>query len=452
MNNTFRFLYMSGADAETDQTKTPPVMPDYFLMRAGKTCQLCDYIHILLGEGFHIADEEAVNIKVGIFDDGMPGFKVQRESGHSTSADGSMIAIRHTNAPPEILGFCGEPLDLGDSDKIQLVEHTENAKGQYAALSHRWRSKQEHNLCTYLCNIEDRKKELRLSDLPMRFQDAVTVMRQLGVRFLWIDSLCIIQPHGEAMNSCPHGCSEGCRDWDSEREKVEDYYGSAYCVLAATCATKCDEDESFLEISKQGLNARGTPGCPLNDFDRHVANTELNTRDWVFQERALARRTIHFARNQAAEARLLSDSNFPEVGKKQFDGNQLDLVQCIFWYPTQHTKRIDAVDFDVPSWSWMAYLGEICWPKIPFEKVTWNRDVQIQDSSGNTRLTIQAPAIYPELRDLALSQAQSGDYQDRTRTLKKWQEMLHMVNFDHGFAFPAMSVEISNSEYAQTSR
>ncbi|SCO87715.1 uncharacterized protein FRV6_11842 [Fusarium oxysporum] len=32
-NKPFRFLYMSGADAETDQTKTPPVMPEYFLMR-----------------------------------------------------------------------------------------------------------------------------------------------------------------------------------------------------------------------------------------------------------------------------------------------------------------------------------------------------------------------------------------------------------------------------------
>ncbi|KAF5573674.1 uncharacterized protein FSUBG_14102 [Fusarium subglutinans] len=31
-NKPFRFLYMSGADAETDQTKTPSVMPDYFLM------------------------------------------------------------------------------------------------------------------------------------------------------------------------------------------------------------------------------------------------------------------------------------------------------------------------------------------------------------------------------------------------------------------------------------
>lgn len=29
----FRFLYMSGADAERDQTKTPKFMPEYFLMR-----------------------------------------------------------------------------------------------------------------------------------------------------------------------------------------------------------------------------------------------------------------------------------------------------------------------------------------------------------------------------------------------------------------------------------
>jgi hypothetical protein len=39
-NKPFRFLYMSGADAETDQTKTPPVMPEYFLMRVGSSLNI----------------------------------------------------------------------------------------------------------------------------------------------------------------------------------------------------------------------------------------------------------------------------------------------------------------------------------------------------------------------------------------------------------------------------
>jgi hypothetical protein len=39
----FRFVYMSGADAERDQTKTSPFLPDYFLMRVSFTCFLKDW-------------------------------------------------------------------------------------------------------------------------------------------------------------------------------------------------------------------------------------------------------------------------------------------------------------------------------------------------------------------------------------------------------------------------
>lgn len=61
----------------------------------------------------------------------------------------------------------------------------------YVALSHCWGSSQiiqttKATIGTFRCGIE-------LWSLSKTFQDAVYICRRLGVRYLWIDSLCIIQ-------------------------------------------------------------------------------------------------------------------------------------------------------------------------------------------------------------------------------------------------------------------
>jgi hypothetical protein len=42
-------------------------------------------------------------------------------------------------------------------------------------------------------NLEARMAGIDVSTLPKTFQDAVKITRDLGLRYLWIDSLCIIQ-------------------------------------------------------------------------------------------------------------------------------------------------------------------------------------------------------------------------------------------------------------------
>lgn len=54
--------------------------------------------------------------------------------------------------------------------------------------------------------IEDFRRGISLSGLPRTFQDAISVTRKLGVRFLWIDSLCVIQ--------------NSSADWEEESEKM----------------------------------------------------------------------------------------------------------------------------------------------------------------------------------------------------------------------------------------
>jgi hypothetical protein len=95
-----------------------------------------------------------------------------------------------------------------NADMLSLHESKRGERGKYITLSHRWGTpgqKVMDKYCTYRCNWEGRCMGIETKDLPQTFQDAVAVTKELGIRFLWIDSMCIIQPH--------EGCSErGCAE------------------------------------------------------------------------------------------------------------------------------------------------------------------------------------------------------------------------------------------------
>jgi hypothetical protein len=178
-------------------------------------------------------------------------------------------------------------LDVGDSETPERLRlrHTKGKLGKYIALSHCWGGAAP--LRTEKATIEAHSQVVKFHHLPKTFQDAVTVARELGVQFLWIDSLCIIQDDKE--------------DWQCESECMEKVFASAYCTIAATSAR--NSNEGFLSRPAKGFvrlvdNSTGTPfsvyACEVGDFNDDVENGELNKRGWVLQERALSRRTIHF--------------------------------------------------------------------------------------------------------------------------------------------------------------
>lgn len=181
-------------------------------------------------------------------------------------------------------------IDVRHGTGIRLLEKPGSSE-KYIALSHRWGNQGKNRaFSTTRNNIEQRMKSMKISDLPQTFRDAVVATRKLGIQYLWIDSLCIIQG------------SDG--DWDEQAKCMEDIFSSAYCVIAATRASGTSDgflkprpDRKFVTFPDNST------GCfyvceVIDDFDRHVADAELNKRGWVYQERALARRTIHFAEGQ----------------------------------------------------------------------------------------------------------------------------------------------------------
>lgn len=203
-----------------------------------------------------------------------------------------MASVKNTNFAAQLPTRL---LDLGENDaeSIRLTENdsTTLATGRYIALSHRWGDMDDtQRVCTYKHNIEDRKAHIPFDELPASFQDAVRVTRALGVRYLWIDSLCIIQ-----------NCE---KDWATEAGKMEVVFSNAYCTIAASSATS--SLAGFLgERGQRDVTRVPMPGGEslylaehIDNFHADVENSVLSSRGWVFQERALSRRTLYFTSTQ----------------------------------------------------------------------------------------------------------------------------------------------------------
>ena len=163
----------------------------------------------------------------------------------------------------------------------------------WLALSHRWGPNPELHFSTTTENVSDHLTSINLEHFPDTFKHAVLVTRALGRRYLWIDSICIIQSGPKA-------------DFDEEGKRMEDVYSGAYCVIAATCADghysgflNSRNKRDHVALSRNGGSEAPFYVCQrIDNFKEHVLDGALCSRGWVFQEHALARRTIFFSEHQ----------------------------------------------------------------------------------------------------------------------------------------------------------
>ena len=95
----------------------------------------------------------------------------------------------------------------------------------YVALSYVWGGDGENSFLTKVDNVEELKVpgafKARWAEIPATIQDAITVMQRLGERYLWVDSLCIIQDDPSSKQA----------NIDS---MTEVYTGALFTIVAAT--------------------------------------------------------------------------------------------------------------------------------------------------------------------------------------------------------------------------
>ncbi|CAI6342437.1 unnamed protein product [Periconia digitata] len=184
--------------------------------------------------------------------------------------------------PRRLVNIADENMKLVMTDTLPNLPH-------YATLSYCWGKKDFVRLTreTMTSFLECIPNE----ELPKTFKDAVLITKTLGLEYIWIDALCIIQGESDHL------------DWLSECGKMRSVYGKARVNLAATTATDA-HGGCFIKTPKfsGGFIARVTNrkyGCVRNFHSHGVADsttnrTHLATRAWTLQERLLAPRTLYF--------------------------------------------------------------------------------------------------------------------------------------------------------------
>lgn len=210
-----------------------------------------------------------------------------------------------------------------NNSDVYLREVEGDQIGRYACLSHCWGNIQP--LKTTSQSIVAHQITIPWDDLPKTFQDAIVFCRSLGVTYIWIDSLCIVQDDDD--------------DWASESAKMGLIYAGAIFTIAAMASKDGNggcfrtDDRKPLEFSLTDsgfdqIKVFVTPGSHEKQVQRIYFPPEkepekespLQDRGWTLQEILLSRRIIYFHKYEIAwecqrelrcECRVGSTSQLP---------------------------------------------------------------------------------------------------------------------------------------------
>ncbi|KAH8900301.1 HET-domain-containing protein [Thozetella sp. PMI_491] len=190
-------------------------------------------------------------------------------------------------------------LDIGTSvnDHIYLRE-TDGEIEPYVCLSYCWGPRLL--LRTLSHNLETHKEGIEEEKLPLTYREAIDFTRRLGIRCLWIDSLCIVQ--------------DDLEDWRREAAQMAAIYSGSYLVVSAARSDRADGglfagrpqgsagygirlpgtssgDEAYVRLGFAHTNAMSAPHF-------HRALFPTLDRGWIFQERFLSSRVLHFGEEE----------------------------------------------------------------------------------------------------------------------------------------------------------
>lgn len=351
---------------------------------------------------------------------------------------------------------------------VKLIE-TPGMKGRYCALSHCWGDPEKMPLRSTTSNIHEHLEKLQWDKLPKTFQDSIIVCGGLGIEYLWIDSLCIIQ--------------DDTADWSREASRMGSLYKNALLVLVASGSSDSTgglfigdrPDIPSFTLPFYGIEDSTQTDTNLRDAaeiyhlmfaPRHELKSPskgpLAQRGWALQEWHLARRKVSFMPggmtwtcacrrhdergyfldlamySNLSWACFLEDytsrrltyhtdrlkavegvaSEMRRSGRKGYkSGTWADnCIPEVLWIPLQQSQEKDDL-LDVPSWSWASTGSPKNWLFNETEH-TWHDPASTicLASPNSLHLSgqlITADTIQPLLHDcciiaLSLSTKQAG--------------------------------------------
>ncbi|KAE9368204.1 hypothetical protein N431DRAFT_443669 [Stipitochalara longipes BDJ] len=136
------------------------------------------------------------------------------------------------------------------------------------------------------------KRGTRFEALPRTFEEAIKIARYLDFRYIWIDSLCIVQDDSDY--------------WEPELALMSTVYGASALNTAASGASNPTEgcffkrrDNWLCQFSARSKSGDQNYIACLTELEGlGLGRMPLFLRDWPLQERVLPHRTIHFTKTE----------------------------------------------------------------------------------------------------------------------------------------------------------
>ncbi|KAH6621597.1 heterokaryon incompatibility protein-domain-containing protein [Chaetomium sp. MPI-SDFR-AT-0129] len=341
-------------DSEEDEEKDVELQLDFNLAASRRSLEV-----VLIGRGVTLsffASEPVTPYLTTLLPDLPLGLPIPPTTSSPVSLSWAQHQLAHCQTHhPTCRAFASAPLpsrvldvlptddtksDSANPPPVRLHVSSPGESAPYLALSHCWGHRPF--LRTLSGSLEEHQAGIVWERLPRSFQDAIEFTRRLGVRYLWIDSLCIVQDDVE--------------DWRVEASRMAGVYQGAGVVLSAAKAEGAygglfagdeggegdDEggggrekvggkvyeveftpgegndsgSESVNGSSDGGSGAAADDGQQqekqtiflrralshphrlLSPYHASASSLPIFTRGWVFQERFLSPRVLHFGRDE----------------------------------------------------------------------------------------------------------------------------------------------------------
>ncbi|KAJ4387722.1 hypothetical protein N0V93_008321 [Gnomoniopsis smithogilvyi] len=279
-------------------------------------------------------------------------------------------------------------IDVVDMCLKELPLDSNGNPERYVALSYVWGKRPSGEevyktvMSNVLLHIRHGGIEKIWNQLPRTIQHAILLVSRLGERYIWVDSLCIVQ--------------DSVSSWELNARAMHLVYGNAHLTI---CAADGDAETGLLAVEpmlqpmspihlahldtvadksaekpRQPLTAHCAPGVTVlltRSPEAIIQDSSWNKRGWTFQERLLSRRCLLFAEGQVyfqCRTSVMSQDVFTDGGR---GGWSLDLTNV----PLRTLRELDRRAF----WFYMRcvqlYTGrDLSQPKdilMEFQGTSW---------------------------------------------------------------------------------
>lgn len=248
---------------------------------------------------------------------------------------------------------------------VCLVNTSPEQRIKWAALSYVWGGDQAYK-CT-LTSLAVMRRPFPVHELPLTISNGIDVCEQLGLEYIWVDSLCIIQDNEE--------------DLERELAVMPMIYQQAWVTISASSASNCSE--GFLHprtyssmfgrpvalryLTIDGMRtgtivlaeSRYSSGLELLDF-----NIPIQRRAWTFQEQKLSTRLLdfgnHFLAFNCRTGRICESTGWTNWSRPRKE----------IWSPIAPCYNLYFTGLDLIPWHWVVrdYVARVL--TYPEDKLT----------------------------------------------------------------------------------